>query len=349
MRGMKKILVTGGCGYIGGHTIVDLVEHGYEVISVDDLSKGSLRMLQGIEQILKRPVKNYRVNLCDLEDTEAIFIENPDIVGIVHFAAYKSVPESVQQPLKYFRNNINSLVNLLQCAQNYGIDHFVFSSSCSVYGNPKELPVKETAPMGEPESPYARTKQMGEAICRDFAAQNRNFSVTLLRYFNPVGAHPSAAIGELQEKPENLVPMITQTAIGKRADMTVFGNDYPTRDGSCVRDYVHVMDIANAHTKALEYLIEGRNRNKCEIFNLGTGNGVTVLELINAFEKASGQELNYKIGPRRPGDVVEVFANNEKARAVLGWDIKYSIHDMMDTAWRWEQTIKKDAEKIQLN
>jgi UDP-glucose 4-epimerase len=346
---MKKILVTGGCGYIGGHTIVDLLEHGYQVISVDDLSRGSLRMLQGIEQITKQQVKNYRVNLCDLEDTEAIFIENPDIVGVIHFAAFKSVPESVQQPLKYFRNNINSLVNLLQCAQTYGVNNFVFSSSCSVYGNTTELPVKETAAMAEPESPYARTKQMGEAICRDFAAQNRNFNVSLLRYFNPVGAHSSAIIGELQDKPENLVPMITQTAIGKRAEMMVFGDDYPTRDGSCVRDYVHVMDIANAHIRSLECMMEGRNKHKCEVFNLGTGNGVTVLELINAFENASGRKLNYKIGPRRPGDVVEVYADNQKARAVLGWEIKYGLHEMMDTAWRWELTVKKEAEKIHLN
>ncbi|OJW79473.1 MAG: UDP-glucose 4-epimerase GalE [Bacteroidetes bacterium 46-16] len=346
---MKKILVTGGCGYIGAHTIIDLIEHGFEVISVDDLSRGSLRMIQGVELITGRSVKNYKVNLCNIEDTEALFIENPGICGIIHFAAFKSVPESVQEPLKYFRNNINSLVNVLQCAQEHHINQFVFSSSCSVYGNPKELPVMETAPIGEPESPYARTKQMGEAICRDFARQNRKFNVTLLRYFNPVGAHPSALIGELQEKPENLVPMITQTAIGKRMEMQVFGNDYPTRDGSCVRDYVHVMDIANAHTKALQYTIEGRNTDKCEVFNLGTGNGVTVLELIDAFEKASGQKLNYKIGPRRPGDVVAVYANNNKAHDLLGWTPKYDLDQMMDTAWRWELTMKKEAEKIQLN
>jgi UDP-glucose 4-epimerase len=346
---MKKILVTGGCGYIGAHTIIDLIENGFDVISVDDLSRGSLRMQQGVEMITGRGVKNYKINLCNIDDTEALFIENPGICGIIHFAAFKSVPESVQEPLKYFRNNINSLVNVLQCAQEHHINQFVFSSSCSVYGNPKELPVMESAPIGEPESPYARTKQMGEAICRDFARQNRKFNVTLLRYFNPVGAHPSAMIGELQEKPENLVPMITQTAIGKRMEMQVFGNDYPTRDGSCVRDYVHVMDIANAHTKALQYTIEGRNTDKCEVFNLGTGNGVTVLELIEAFEKASGQKLNYKIGPRRPGDVVAVYANNNKAHELLGWEPKYDLHQMMDTAWRWELTMKREAEKIQLN
>lgn len=346
---MQKILVTGGCGYIGGHTIVDLIQNGYEVISVDNLSRGSLRMLTGVEKIVGHPVKNYKVDLCNLEDTEAIFIENPDITGIIHFAAYKSVPESVEKPLMYFRNNINSLVNLLQCAEEYKVNHFVFSSSCSVYGNTDKLPVEETAPLAEPESPYARTKQMGEAICRDFAARHPEFNVTLLRYFNPVGAHPTALIGELQEKPENLVPIITQTAIGKRSEMQVYGTDYPTRDGSCVRDYIHVMDIANAHTRALQYTIEGNNTQNCDIFNLGTGNGVTVLELIAAFEKTSGQKLNYKIGPRRPGDVVAVYANNNKARALLDWDIKYNLDQMMDTAWRWEQTLKKEAAKIQMN
>lgn len=346
---MKKILVTGGCGYIGGHTIVDLMDNGFEVISVDDLSRGSLRMLHGIEKVVRKPVKNYRVNLCDLEDTEAIFIENPDIVGIIHFAAYKSVPESVEHPLRYYRNNIDSLVNILQCAKAYGVKHFVFSSSCSVYGNAKSLPVEENAPLQEAESPYARTKQIGEAICRDVTKVNRDLNVMLLRYFNPVGAHPSAMIGELQEKPENLVPVITQTAIGKRKEMHVFGSDYPTRDGSCVRDYIHVMDIANAHTKALQYMIAGSNQERCEIFNLGTGEGVTVLELIQSFEKVSGQKLNYRLGERRAGDVVEVYANNTKAKELLGWETKYDLDQMMDTAWRWEIEMKKEAERVQLN
>lgn len=346
---MKKILVTGGCGYIGGHTIVDLVQNGFDVISVDDLSRGSLRMNQGIEKILGRPIKNYRVNLCDADDTETIFIENPDIVGIIHFAAFKSVPESVEHPLKYYRNNIDSLVNVLQCAETYNINNFVFSSSCSVYGNTQKLPVDETAPLVQAESPYAHTKQIGEDICRNFAKQHPDFNVILLRYFNPVGAHPSVLIGELQEKPENLVPVITQTAIGKRNEMQVFGTDYPTRDGSCVRDYIHVMDIANAHTKALQYTLDGNNTANCEVFNLGSGNGVTVLELINAFEKVSGEKLNYHIGPRRPGDVVQVYANNAKARALLDWDIKYTLDQMMDTAWRWEQAMKKEAAKISMN
>ncbi len=336
---MKKILVTGGCGYIGGHTIVDLIQNGFDVISVDDLSRGSMKMLHGIEKIVGRPVKNYKVDLCNLDDTEAIFLENPDLVGVVHFAAFKSVPESVREPLMYFKNNLNSLINILQCAEDFDVDNFVFSSSCSVYGNPKALPVSESAPFMEPESPYARTKQIGEGMCRDFTFFHKDFNTILLRYFNPVGAHPSGLIGEFQDLSENLVPVITKTAIGKRPDMSVFGTDYPTRDGSCVRDYVHVSDIAHAHTLALQYIIEDRNKSNCEVFNLGTGAGVTVLELINAFERVSGQKLNYKLDKRRPGDVVEVFANNNKACSVLGWDTKFDLDAMMDTAWRWEQAL----------
>lgn len=346
---MKKILVTGGCGYIGGHTMVDLIDNGFDVISVDDLSKGSLRMLHGIERIVKKTVKNYKVNLCNLEDTRAIFTENPDIVGIIHFAAFKSVPESVEHPLKYYRNNMDSLFNILQCAKDYNVHNFVFSSSCSVYGNPDSLPVNENSGLKEAESPYARTKQIGESVCADVAKVNEQFNTILLRYFNPVGAHPSAIIGELQEKPENLVPVITQTAIGKRESMSVFGTDYDTRDGSCIRDYIHVMDIAHAHTKALQYLIDKKNKERCEILNLGTGEGVTVLELIKAFEKISGQKLNYRLSDRRPGDVIAVYANNDKARQLLGWETKYNLDEMMDTSWRWEQAMKKEAENVQLN
>jgi UDP-glucose 4-epimerase len=333
----NKILVTGGCGYIGGHTIVDLVQNGFDVISVDNLSRGSLKMLHGIEKIVGKTIKNYKVDLCDLDDVEAIFIENPDLVGVIHFAAYKSVPESVENPLLYFRNNLNSLMNVLQCAEDFDVDNFVFSSSCSVYGNASHLPVNESVPLVEPESPYARTKQMGEAICRDFTNLHKDFNTILLRYFNPVGAHPSGLIGEFQDLSESVVPVITQTAIGKRKEMTVYGDDYNTRDGSCVRDYIHVSDIAHAHTLAMQYIIDDRNKDNCEIFNLGTGNGVTVMELIKAFEKVSGQKLNYKLGPRRPGDVVEVYADNSKARKVLGWETKYDLNAMMDTAWGWEQ------------
>ncbi|MES2704070.1 MAG: UDP-glucose 4-epimerase GalE [Bacteroidota bacterium] len=333
---MNKILVTGGCGYIGGHTIVDLVQNGFDVISVDNLSRGSLKMLAGIEKIVGKPIKNYKVDLCDLDDVEAIFLENPDLVGVIHFAAYKSVPESVDNPLLYFRNNLNSLMNVLQCAEDFDVDNFVFSSSCSVYGNTTDLPVSENVVLSEPESPYARTKQMGEAICRDFTNLHKDFNTILLRYFNPVGAHPSGLIGEFQEVTESVVPVITQTAIGKRKEMNVFGTDYPTKDGSCVRDYIHVSDIAHAHTLALQYAINDLNKSNCEIFNLGTGNGVSVLELIKAFEKVSGQKLNYNLGPRRPGDVVEVYANNNKACKELGWKTEFDLEAMMDTAWKWE-------------
>lgn len=345
---MKKILVTGGCGYIGSHTIVDLIANGFEVISVDDLSRGSTRMLRGIEKIVGKPIKNYKVNLCNMDDTEAIFMENPDIEGIIHFAAYKSVPESVQEPLRYYYNNLQSLGNLLKCAQEFNVFNFVFSSSCSVYGNTTQLPVDENAPFAKAESPYAQTKQIGEAMCTDVARVWEEGNIALLRYFNPVGAHQSADIGEIQERPENLVPVITQTAIGKRPEMSVWGTDYDTRDGSCIRDYIHVMDIANAHTKALQYMMNGENEHNCEVFNLGSGNGVTVLELIHAFEKVSGQKLNYKIAGRREGDVVAVYANNDKARKLLRWEPKISLDEMMDTAWRWEQAMKREA-AVELN
>lgn len=340
---MNKILVTGGCGYIGGHTIVDLIENGFDVISADDLSRGSMKMLAGIEKIVGRPIKNYKVDLCNLDDTEAIFLENPDLVGIIHFAAYKSVPESVADPLMYFHNNFNSLVNILKCADEFNVNNFVFSSSCSVYGNSSTLPVHEDVPFAEAESPYARTKQVGEAMCRDFTSVKDDFNTILLRYFNPAGAHPSGLIGEFMEKPENVVPVITQTAIGKRDQMVVNGGDYDTKDGSCVRDYIHVSDIANAHTRALQYIIEDRNKKNCEVFNLGTGNGVSVLELIKAFEKVSGLNLNYRVGPRRAGDVVEVYADNARARKCLGWETKYDLDAMMDTAWKWEQVLAKES------
>lgn len=340
---MSKILVTGGCGYIGGHTIVDLIQNGFEVISADNMSRGSTKMLAGIEKIVGKPIKNYKVDLCNLDDTEAIFLENPDIVGVIHFAAYKSVPESVADPLMYFHNNFNSLINLLRCAEEFDVTNFVFSSSCSVYGNTTQLPVVEEVPFAPAESPYARTKQVGEAICEDFTNVNKHFNTILLRYFNPAGAHPSGLIGEFMEKPENVVPVITQTAIGKRESMTVFGTDYDTKDGSCVRDYIHVCDIANAHTRALQYIIEDRNKSNCEVFNLGTGNGVSVLELIQAFEKVSGLKLNYNVGPRRDGDVIEVYANNNKARKLLGWETKFDLDAMMDTSWKWEQILAEAA------
>ncbi|QOR76534.1 MAG: UDP-glucose 4-epimerase GalE [Thermoflavifilum sp.] len=338
---MATILVTGGCGYIGSHTIVDLIEHGFEVISIDNFSRSTPRLLKGIEKITGKKVMNYPVDLCNYEALQAVLRAHPEIEGIIHFAAFKTVPESVEKPLMYFHNNLESLINLLQYIQTYQVPFFVFSSSCSVYGNTNQLPVVEETPLGEAQSPYARTKQMGEQIIYDVSKVASNQFI-LLRYFNPVGAHPSGWIGELPlGKPDNLVPVITQTAIGKLPQMQVMGADYPTRDGSCIRDYIHVMDIAHAHTLALQYLMEHRNSSNYEIFNLGTGRGVSVLEAIQAFEKVNGVKLNYTIGPRRPGDVVAIYADNKKAREKLGWEPKYTIEDMMRTAWQWEQNMAK--------
>lgn len=333
-------MVTGGCGYIGAHTIVDLIQNGYEVISIDNNSKSSPDILLGVEKITGKKIKNYTVDLCVLDDTHAVFQENPDITGIIHFAAYKAVGESVEKPLMYFENNLLSLINILKCAETFAVPHFVFSSSCTVYGNPDHIPVTETTVTKEAESPYGFTKQMGEQIVRETVKSNGIQSI-LLRYFNPVGSHPSIEIGEIPlGRPANLVPAITQTAIGKLPQMQVFGTDYPTRDGSCLRDFIHVSDIAHAHTLALNYLIEGRNESNCDIFNLGTGNGYTVLEVIQAFERVSGEKLNYVISDRRPGDVIAIYANNEKARQLLGWNPAYNLDDMMQTAWAWEQKIK---------
>jgi len=339
---MPKIIVTGGCGYIGSHTIVDLLGNGFDVISVDDNSRSTPYLLSGIEKITGTRVKNYKVDLCDYNDTRAVFQENIDIAGIIHFAAFKSVGESVEEPLLYFENNLFGLINLLKCADEFKVPHFVFSSSCTVYGNPDTIPVTELSPVKPAESPYGITKQMGEQIIVETAKKIDSHFI-LLRYFNPVGAHPSNLIGELPlGKPANLVPAITQTAIGKLPQMQVWGNDYPTRDGSCIRDYIHVSDIAHAHTLALQYLIEERNKTNCDIFNLGSGNGVSVLEAIKAFEKVTGQKLNYLIGPRRPGDVVAIYANNEKAVNELKWNIRYDLDTMMKTAWDWELKIKED-------
>ncbi|MGZ3958093.1 MAG: UDP-glucose 4-epimerase GalE, partial [Flavisolibacter sp.] len=322
---MAKILVTGGCGYIGSHTLVDLIENGYEVLCVDNNSRSTPTILEGVQKITGKTVKNYKVDLCNFDDTFAIFQENEDIAGIIHFAAYKAVGESVEKPLMYFENNLYSLINLLKCVQEFNVPWFVFSSSCTVYGEPDQQMVTEETLPKPAASPYGYTKQMGEQILGEFQKSSQT-KVILLRYFNPVGAHPSGIIGEIPiGRPQNLVPAITQTAIGKLPKMTVFGDDYPTRDGSCVRDYIHVSDIAHAHTLAIKYLQEGRNSSGCEVFNLGTGNGVTVLEAIGAFEKVSGVKLNYEIGPRRPGDIMAIYANNDKARTRLGWNPAFSL------------------------
>ncbi len=332
-------MVTGGCGYIGSHTLVDLINNGFELISVDNNSRSDESILDGVEKITGTRVLNYKVDLTDLEATLALFADNTDIEGVIHFAAFKSVPESVKEPLLYFMNNMNSLMNILGCSEEFGVKHFVFSSSCSVYGNLKELPVTENSPLKEAESPYARTKQIGEQIIRDMAPVS-DVQFVLLRYFNPVGAHPSSHIGEVPYgQPENLVPAITQTAIGKMEELVIHGDDYSTRDGTCIRDYIHVTDIADAHTKALQYLIDGKQSSNYEIFNLGTGTGVTVLEAVTAFEKISGQKLNYRVGPRREGDVESIYANNDKAKEALGWAPQNGVEEMMDTAGKWEEAL----------
>jgi UDP-glucose 4-epimerase len=339
---MRKILVTGGCGYIGSHTIVDLIENGYDVISVDNNSRSNENVLKGIEQITGRKIKNYKVDLCNFDDTFAIFQENTDIQGIIHFAAYKSVGESVDNPLMYYENNLVSLITLLKCVQEFQTPNFVFSSSCSVYGNPDETPVTEKTILKPAESPYGHTKQIGEQIVNEFAKTSGTQCI-LLRYFNPAGSHPSTLIGEMPiGRPSNLIPAITQTAIGRIPKMLVHGNDYATRDGSCIRDFIHVSDLASAHTLSLKYLEQEKNEGNCEIFNLGSGNGITVLEAIHAFEKVSGIKLQYEIGPRRPGDVIAVYANNDLAKKQLDWVPQFSVEDIMSTAWKWELRLKAD-------
>jgi UDP-glucose 4-epimerase len=342
MSTKQKILVTGGIGYIGSHTIVDLIQNGYEVISADNLSRSDATIITGIEKITGVKVKNYKVDLCKYDDTNTVFLENPDITGVIHFAAYKAVGESVKKPLLYYENNLDSLINVLHCVQEFDIPYFVFSSSCTVYGQPDTIPVTESSPIKRAESPYGFTKQVGERMCEDII-KSSTAQVVLLRYFNPVGAHPSNEIGESPiGVPQNLVPVITQTAIGKLPEVTVYGSDYNTRDGSALRDYIHVCDIAHAHTKAIQYLEKEKNKDDLSIFNLGSGTGTTVLEAITAFETVSGQKLPYTIGARRDGDVEAIFADNQKATQELGWECKHSLEDMMRTAWAWEQKLGKN-------
>lgn len=333
---MGKILVTGGCGYIGSHTIVDLLSNGYEVISIDNFINSTEQVIEGIELITNKRITNYNVDLCDLVGLRDVFNENKDITGVIHFAALKAVGESVEKPVQYFRNNVVGLINLLDCCVQTKVQHFIFSSSCTVYGNVDKLPVTEDFPLQEAESPYGRTKQISEQIIKDTFLNTGTDSV-LLRYFNPAGAHDSILIGESPKTVAlNLVPVITETAAGIREKTVVYGNKYDTRDGSCVRDYIHVMDLADAHTKALQYLEERKNNKKVEVFNLGIGQGVTVLEAINAFEKVSGQSLNYEIGPPRPGDVIAIYADYSKAKGELGWEPKRNIEDIMESAWKWQ-------------
>ena len=332
-----KILVTGGTGYIGSHTVVDLLENDFEVVSVDNYHNSKASVLDGIEAITGVRVTNHSIDLADQTAT-AKFFEGHRFDGAIHFAALKSVGESVEQPLQYFRNNLNSLLNVIDGLQATGSGNLVFSSSCSVYGNADELPVTESTPRKEAESPYARTKQMGEDMLYDYCAHHRDFRAILLRYFNPAGAHSSGKIGEDAANPaSNLVPVITEVGAGKREKLTVFGDDYDTRDGSCVRDYIHVSDLAHAHTLALQALLSGTGSENPALYNLGIGEGLTVLEVINAFEKVSGKSLNYEIGPRRPGDVVAVYADRSKATRELKWEPRYNVDDIMRTAWAWEE------------
>jgi UDP-glucose 4-epimerase len=337
----KKILVTGGAGYIGSHTIVDLIDNGFEVVSIDNFLNATKEIFDGIKKITGKKVKNYDVDLCDYKKLKKVFKKHK-FEGIIHFAALKSVGESVEMPLEYYTNNVLGLSNILKAAKKYEVKNFIFSSSCSVYGNPTKLPVTEKTPLKKAESPYAFTKVIGERVVEDFIVANTDYKAVLLRYFNPAGAHPSNEIGESSPKMLNLVPVITAVGAGKKEKLTVFGNDYETRDGSCVRDYIHVCDLANAHTLALQKSIEN-TLDTLDIINLGSGDGVTVLEAINAFEKISGQKLNYSIEGRRAGDVVAVYADNEKAKTVLGWNPKYNIEDIMTTAWNWEKAPSKSS------
>ncbi|MFD2201411.1 UDP-glucose 4-epimerase GalE [Shivajiella indica] len=337
---MKKILITGGAGYIGSHTAVSLVEAGFEPIIIDNFSNSEKSVLAGLKNILGKEVVCYEGDCIDRDMMERIFSEN-DFKGVIHFAAFKAVGESTQLPLKYYSNNIDSLLILLEKMAKYGVKDLVFSSSCTVYGQPDELPVSEYTPRKEAESPYGNSKKICEDILRDYFKSGVNSRIISLRYFNPVGAHPSGEIGELPlGVPSNLVPFITQTAAGLREKLTVFGDDYDTPDGSCIRDYIHVMDLADAHVKALEFLFNQKD-NFYDIFNVGTGNGNTVLEVIHTFEKVSKQKLNYSIGPRRPGDVEKVWANTEKINSYLGWKAKYSLEDSLRDSWNWQQKLRE--------
>jgi UDP-glucose 4-epimerase len=335
-----NILVTGGTGYIGSHTVVELLEKGYHPVIADNLSNSREEVLDSIKQITGKRVPFLKIDLCDKKETEKIFSAY-QIDATIHFAAWKAVGESVEEPLKYYRNNLLSLINLLEIYQERKLDNFVFSSSCSVYGQGDKLPVTESTPLKKAESPYGNTKQIGEEIMEDTIKANK-FNGIALRYFNPAGAHASALIGEYPlQPPTNLVPVITQTAIGKRESVIVHGNDYNTSDGTCIRDYVHVVDIAKAHVAAIERLMYRKNKSPFEIFNLGSGNGNTVLEAIKAFEKVSGNKLNYKIGPRRSGDVEKVWADTTKANKELGWSCGLNLEDIMRSAWQWEMKLNK--------
>lgn len=336
-----KILVTGGLGFIGSHTVVELQNEGFDVIVIDNLSNSSIEVLDGIERITSKRPAFENIDLRDKDAVQDFFKKYTDVNGVIHFAASKAVGESVENPLLYYENNINSLVYLLQELQEKSEANFIFSSSCTVYGQAEEMPITENAPIQQALSPYGNTKQIGEEIIQDVAKVS-NINAVLLRYFNPIGAHASTEIGELPlGVPQNLVPFITQTAVGLRKELSVFGEDYPTSDGTAIRDYIHVVDLAKAHVVALQRLMAKSNRQKVETFNIGTGTGSSVLEVIQAFEKVADQKLPYKIVGRREGDITEAYANTDKANNDLGWKAQLSLEQALDSAWKWEQKIRK--------
>lgn len=338
----KRILVTGGTGYIGSHTVVELQKEGYEVVIVDNLSNSRADVVEQIEAISGIRPAFEEVDCCDYAGMERVFAQYEGIAGIIHFAASKAVGESVEKPLLYYRNNLVSLINLLELMPKYGVKGIIFSSSCTVYGQPDVLPVTEEAPTKKAESPYGNTKQVNEEIIQDFVASGAPVSAILLRYFNPIGAHPSALIGELPNGvPQNLIPFLTQTAIGIREKLSVFGNDYDTPDGSCIRDFIYVVDLAKAHVIAMNRILEGKQKSKVETFNVGTGRGLSVLELIHAFEQATGVKLNYQIVGRRAGDIVKVWANPKLANEELGWRSDTPIEEVLRSAWNWQLKLRE--------
>ncbi len=335
-----KVLVTGGLGFIGSHTVVELYNAGFEAVIIDNLSNSSINVLDGLEKILGKKPEFENLDLRDKQSVQRFFAKHNDVVGVIHFAASKAVGESVENPLLYYENNINALVYILQELTKMPEANFIFSSSCTVYGQAEKMPITEDASVQPAMSPYGNTKQIGEEIITD-TAKVTNINSILLRYFNPVGAHPSAEIGELPiGVPQNLVPFITQTGIGLREQLSVYGDDYPTPDGTAIRDYIHVVDLAKAHVVALQRLLNKKNLAKVETFNLGTGKGSSVLEVINAFEKVSGKKLPYKIVGRREGDITEAYANTDKANTVLGWKANLTLEESLASAWKWEQKIR---------
>ena len=344
MKSLKsKIIVTGGLGFIGSHTVAELISQGFEVVIVDDLSNSSIDILKGLQNITKRNLIFEKIDLKNKILVKKLFNKYNDIDGVIHFAASKAVGESVINPLKYYENNLITLINLLQEINNIKRDiNFIFSSSCTVYGQAEQLPIKEEEPLKESESPYGNTKQICEEIIKDSCKAYNNLKAISLRYFNPIGAHPSNEIGELPiGKPQNLVPFITQTAIGKYNELTIFGNNYSTEDGTCVRDYIHVVDLAKAHIKSLEKLSGNKSISKYDVFNIGTGKGVSVLQVIKSFEKVSNKKLNYIIGPKRKGDISQAYADTTKANIILNWKAELSLDQAILSAWEWEKKIQE--------